>query len=98
MRTIHPEELKLLIDSNEDIQIIDVREPYEYEEINISGLLIPLEEILERSEEISRSKKVIVHCKSGKRSLAAVEALEREKGFDNLITLIGGIEAYTMIL
>ena len=60
MNVITALELKELIDSNSDFQLIDVREPYEYDEVNIEALLIPMAEILDRSDEISTDKKVII--------------------------------------
>ncbi len=74
-------------------QLIDVREPYEYDIVNISGQLIPVGKIVDHLEKISRDKKVILHCRTGKRSANAIREL-REKGFDNLFNLKGGILAY----
>jgi adenylyltransferase/sulfurtransferase len=87
-------ELKQLFDSNADFQLIDVREDYEYEIANLGGELIPLGTILQNVDKISRTKKVIVHCRSGKRSADAIRALEEKFGFDNLYNLKGGILAY----
>lgn len=78
----------------EDIQVIDVREPSEYEEVNINALLIPLGTVTERAAEIERNKKVVVHCKMGGRSAKAIRQLEEQFGFDNLYNLKGGITAY----
>lgn len=79
--------------SGEDIQVIDVREPAEYEQVNIGALLIPLATVAERANEISRTKKVVVHCKLGGRSSKAIRELEEKFGFDNLYNLKGGITA-----
>ena len=94
MKTITAKDLKALIDSKSDFQLIDVREPYEHEEANIGGLLIPMAEILNRSEEIDTNKQVILHCRSGKRSAASIDALAREKGLNDIYNLEGGIIAY----
>lgn len=75
----------------EDLQIIDVREPYEYEIANIGGKLIPLATIAANAAKIDRSKKVIVHCKTGERSTKAIHELEEKFGFANLYNLKGGI-------
>ncbi|MCS6935354.1 MAG: molybdopterin-synthase adenylyltransferase MoeB [Chitinophagales bacterium] len=80
--------------SGEDIQVIDVREPAEYDEVNIGALLIPLATVTERAGEISRDKKVVVHCKMGGRSAKAIRELEDKFGFGNLYNLKGGITAY----
>lgn len=79
--------------SGEDIQVIDVREPAEYEQVNIGALLIPLATVVQRANEISRDKKVVVHCKLGGRSAKAIRELEEKFGFDNLYNLKGGITA-----
>jgi len=81
-------------EQGEDFQLIDVREQVEYDAINISGELIPLSEILLHTDRISRSKKVVVHCKMGSRSANAIRQLEDNFGFDNLYNLAGGIIAY----
>jgi rhodanese-related sulfurtransferase len=94
MKEISAIELKKLIDEKADIQIIDVREEYEYDEMNINGKLIPMAETLERVDEIDRDKQVVVHCRSGKRSASVINALEKQFGFTNLYNLKGGILAY----
>ncbi len=94
LEEITVQELKAWIDSGKDFQLIDVREHHEYEISNLNGKLIPLGKILDKSNEITKDKPVIVHCKLGGRSAKAIEALKREKGFDNLINLKGGIIAY----
>ena len=94
MKEITPQELKDLINSKADFQLIDVREEYEHEEVNINGMLIPMGEILERSAEISKNKQVVIHCRSGKRSANVINALENQHGFSNLYNLKGGILAY----
>jgi adenylyltransferase/sulfurtransferase len=78
----------------EDIQVIDVREPAEYEQANIGALLIPLGTVAARADEITRDKKVVVHCKLGGRSAKAINELEEKFGFTNLYNLKGGITAY----
>jgi molybdopterin/thiamine biosynthesis adenylyltransferase/rhodanese-related sulfurtransferase len=93
MKEISVAELKQWREQGEDIQIIDVREPYEYEQGNIGGLLIPLNTVLERANDIERNKKVVVHCKAGVRSANAIHALEQVHGFENLYNLKGGILA-----
>lgn len=80
--------------SGADIQVIDVREPAEYAEVNIGALLIPLGTVSERSKEIARDKKVVVHCKMGGRSGKAIRELEEKAGYDNLYNLKGGITAW----
>lgn len=75
-----------------DFQLIDVREPHEYEMDNIGGELIPLSEIEENIGSIRRDKTVVVHCQSGIRSQKAIKLLQEKHGFDNLLNLINGLK------
>lgn len=78
----------------EDFQIIDVREPYEYEIVNIGAELIPLGTVLDNVDKIARNKKVVVQCKTGNRSGKVIRELEEKFGFENLYNLKGGILGY----
>lgn len=78
----------------EPFQLIDVREPHEFEAANMGAELIPLATIAEHSGRFSRDRKVVVHCRSGIRSAKAIRELEDKFGFDNLYNLKGGILAY----
>lgn len=82
------------MDNDDDFQLIDVREPSEYDICNLKGELIPLNRIPENVELISKDKDVIIHCRSGVRSANAVSYLEQHFGFDNLYNLEGGILAW----
>src|ERR1700753_132564 len=93
MKEISVQELKEKIDNNEDFQLIDVREDFEYEMSNLGGVLIPLGGILIESEKIAKDKPVVVMCRSGKRSAAAIMQLE-QRGFTDLYNLQGGILAW----
>ena len=95
MKEITVKELAELKEKGEDHQLIDVREPHEYEFANIGGELIPLAQIPESEELISRDKKVIMQCRSGARSAQAVQYLENKLGLDNLYNLKGGILAWS---
>lgn len=94
VKEITVQQLKQWLDNKLDFQLIDVREEYEYEIANLGGELIPLGTILQNTDKISRTKKVVIHCRSGKRSADAIRALEEKFGFDNLYNLKGGILAY----
>lgn len=94
MQEVTASELKKMKDANEDFQLIDVREPHEADICEIGGMLIPMGEIMDHVDEIAKDKKVIVHCRSGKRSTTVIQALESEQGFTNLYNLKGGILAY----
>jgi sulfur-carrier protein adenylyltransferase/sulfurtransferase len=90
--TVH--ELKQKLEAREQVQLIDVREPFEYEIVRIDGArLIPLGELSGRLDEVERSGQTIVHCHTGMRSARAVELL-RQAGFDNVFNLTGGIDAW----
>ncbi len=95
MKTITPTELKKLIDDKADFQLIDVREESEFEEMNMNGHLIPMGEVMDRADEISKTKQVVVHCRSGKRSASVISVLESQLGYTNLYNLEGGIMAYS---
>lgn len=89
------QEFKTLLDRGEDVQVIDVREPHEYDIAHIGGELIPLNTILDNAGKISRDTKVVVHCKAGTRSAKAIRQLQEKYGFDNLYNLQGGILAWS---
>jgi adenylyltransferase/sulfurtransferase len=91
---IAPLELKRRLDAGENVFVLDVREPHEYQICNLGGRLIPLGELPQRMVELDRSREIVVHCKSGARSAKAV-ALLRDAGFNNVTNLAGGILAWT---
>jgi rhodanese-related sulfurtransferase len=94
MKEISVLELKKMIDNAEDFQLIDVREPFEYDIANISGELIPLNTVADNIERIDKRKKVVVMCRSGARSARIIEYLEQNSDFENLYNLAGGINAW----
>ncbi|NOT48076.1 MAG: molybdopterin-synthase adenylyltransferase MoeB [Acidobacteria bacterium] len=89
-------ELKKLFDSGKDFQLIDVREPHEYEIARIPGAkLIPLGEVVNRICEIDKGKTTVMQCKGGVRSAKAIGYL-KDAGFEGrLINLKGGIGAWS---
>lgn len=94
MKEVNVQELKAMMDKGDDFQLIDVREDFEYEMSNLGGTLIPLGGILIEAEQIAKDKPVVVQCRSGKRSAAAIMQLEQQFGFTNLYNLQGGILAW----
>jgi len=94
MKEITVQELKKLMDSGADFQLIDVREPHEYDICNLEGELIPQGEIPYNVDKISKDKQVILHCRSGARSGNMVQWLEKNHGFTNLYNLKGGVLAW----
>ena len=93
MKETTVQELKQKIDNKEDFQLIDVREPFEYEMSNLNGLNIPLAGVVLEASKISRDKPVIMQCRSGARSAAALMQLE-QLGYTNRSNLKGGILAW----
>jgi molybdopterin/thiamine biosynthesis adenylyltransferase/rhodanese-related sulfurtransferase/molybdopterin converting factor small subunit len=89
-------ELKQRLDRGDDIQIIDVREPHEFEIARIPDTkLIPLAQVVNRMTEIDASRETVLHCKGGVRSAKAIEALKHAGFNGKLISLKGGITAWS---
>ncbi len=89
-------ELSQRLKDGEEVQIIDVREPHEYEIARIQGTrLIPLGQVVNRMDEIDATRETVMHCKGGVRSAKAIEALKQAGFAGRLINLRGGITAWT---
>lgn len=91
---ITPEELKRRLDAGEDLFVLDVREPHEYQIANLGGHLIPLNDLPKRVSELDSSREIVAHCKMGGRSAKAVDFL-RQAGFKKVRNLAGGIAAWS---
>jgi adenylyltransferase/sulfurtransferase len=87
-------ELKRRIDAGEDLFILDVREPFEYQIAQIGGKLIPQNDVPQRLSEIPREREIIVQCKSGGRSQRIAELL-KQQGYPKVVNLAGGILAWS---
>jgi adenylyltransferase/sulfurtransferase len=87
-------ELKRRIDAGEEVQLIDVREPYEYQIAQIGGKLIPQNDVPQRLADIDRDREVVVHCKSGGRSQRIAEFL-KQSGYPRVVNVAGGILAWS---
>lgn len=94
MKEISADELRRMEAAGEHLMVLDVREPYEVEEISMGGANLPMSQLLDRLAEIPRDIAVVVHCNSGSRSCAVVDTLSSRYGFTNLINLRGGIQAW----
>lgn len=94
MKEITVQDLKKMQDENEDFQLIDVREAYEFEIANLGGELIPQGQVEQNLAKINTDKKVVVHCRSGARSARIVQLLE-QKGYTEVYNLKGGIMAWS---
>jgi sulfur-carrier protein adenylyltransferase/sulfurtransferase len=91
---ITPRELKARLDRGDDLFILDVREPHEYQICNLGGHLIPLGDLPKRVSELDSSREIIAHCRSGKRSAEAAQFLQKA-GFRKVLNLKGGILAWS---
>jgi adenylyltransferase/sulfurtransferase len=87
-------ELKRRLDAGDDIQLIDVRERYEYQIAQIGGKLIPQNDVPNRLAEIDREREVVVQCRSGSRSQRIAEFL-KQVGYARVSNLAGGILAWS---
>lgn len=94
MKEISVDELKEIMDSGADYQLIDVREPAEYDMGNNGGEHIPLQTVPDKKDKFSKDKPVYVICRSGRRSANAVMFLEQNFSYDNLYNVEGGMLAW----
>ncbi|MEK7257179.1 MAG: rhodanese-like domain-containing protein [Bacteroidota bacterium] len=92
---INVQELKQKLDSGESVALIDVREPYEFEEFNLGGKLIPIGSLMTALPNLEQHKndEVIVYCRTGNRSGMA-QQLMQSMGFTNVRNLTGGVVAW----
>lgn len=89
-------ELNDLTKNDREVQIIDVREPFEVEIASIPNTkLIPLGEVVKRAKEIDSSRTAIIHCKAGGRSAKAIATLQENGYKGKLLNLKGGITAWS---
>jgi adenylyltransferase/sulfurtransferase len=97
---VHPAEVKSCLDRHEDLLVLDCRLPREWNAAHIDGAtLIPLQELDARAAEIApwKDRRIVVHCHHGMRSLNAT-AILRKKGFTNVHSMAGGIDAWSLIV
>ncbi len=86
-------ELKVKMDEKQDFFLLDVREPNEWDIAHIEGAtLLPLSQLPNRFKELEKvkGKEIVVHCKSGVRSMKAINFL-KQQGFEHLVNVSGGI-------
>lgn len=95
MADITVSELKKRLDDEEDLFVIDVREPHEYEEFNIAAENIPLSNLPLSFDQLEnyKDREIVVHCKSGRRSEMAKQ-LMLQAGFKNVRNLLGGMDEW----
>jgi adenylyltransferase/sulfurtransferase len=87
-------EFKQRIDAGENLFLLDVREPYEYQIAQIGGTLIPQNDVPQRLAEIPRDREIVVQCRSGARSQRIAEFL-KQSGYSKVVNLAGGILAWS---
>jgi sulfur-carrier protein adenylyltransferase/sulfurtransferase len=97
-KNISPEKLQQWLIESLDFQLIDVRTAQEYAIDNIGGQLIPLDTLEKNINQIDRTKAVVIHCQSGKRSQNAIDILQNKYSFNNLYNLEGGLNEYRQML
>jgi rhodanese-related sulfurtransferase len=95
MKEVNVTQLKKMMDQDDEFQLIDVREPHEYDICNLGGELIPMGEITSRADHLAKDKQVIIYCRSGARSGQVCEYLEKKLGFNNVYNLKGGVLAWS---
>lgn len=95
MEDIEVQELKERLDNGEKINLIDVREEWEFEEFNLNGKLIPLGQLPSRLDELNdlKGEEIVIHCRSGNRSGQAKRFMEQQ-GFTKVRNLLGGTMAW----
>ncbi len=94
MKEVTAQQLRAMRAAGEKFMLLDVREPYETEMCSMGGFPLPMSQLKDRLGEIPKDIPVVVHCRSGSRSIAVVDALSTRYGFTNLINLKGGIQAW----
>ncbi len=94
MRSVSAIELREMIARGEDVQLIDVREPFEHDHYNIGGKLIPLGQLMEHANELDADKTVVVYCEKGIRSVIAIQRLQQKFPTLRLVNLSGGMYAW----
>ncbi len=89
---ISPRTLYRRLAEGEEVFLLDVREPDEFEFVRLNALNIPLGELAARMRELDPAREIIVYCHHGTRSRYAVDQLRRA-GFTRVVNLTGGIDA-----
>ena len=96
-KSVTPRELKEKLEAGEQPELLDVREPWEFATVRIEGSrLIPLGDMPDRVSELDPRRETVVICHHGARSAYVTQALERS-GFDRVLNLEGGLDAYSQV-
>lgn len=93
---ISPEDLHRRLQAGDDLQLVDVRQPEEYDYCHLPGsLLLPLDELPRRAAEVRAEGPVVVICHHGVRSAQALGYLRHRLGRTNVLNLRGGVDAWS---
>lgn len=83
------------VSNNRDLYfIVDIRERYEYEYVNIQTINIPMSEVCQRLNELPKDKLLVLMCQSGNRASALGNLLAVDYGFNKIYVMEGGIKAW----
>jgi rhodanese-related sulfurtransferase len=94
MQIISALELHHAMQKGQEFEIVDVREPYEYDACNIGSVHIPMGEICNRIADLPKNKNIVIMCRSGKRAEAVANILMTDYSISNVYILDGGILAW----
>lgn len=95
MNYITSKELKEMLDQQNELLMVDVREDYEYEIVHIDGCKhIPLDDVLDNAKELQKAPQLVFYCNTGKKSAAIAHTFIQKYKHPAVYSLIGGIQAY----
>jgi rhodanese-related sulfurtransferase len=94
IQSISPETLQQMLQNNEPLMLVDVREPWEHDQYNIGGKLIPMQTLLANPEQIPTDTTVVLYCQKGIRSSIVIQRLQQKSSCKNLFNLSGGVDAW----
>ena len=94
MNSIDSIALRDKIGREENLVLIDVREPWEHELFNIGGLLIPMNTVFKNLHNIPADKPVVIYCQKGIRSGLVIQRLQQKYHYNNLMNLTGGMDGW----
>jgi len=94
--SISPAELRARLAAGDDVQLVDVREDFEFDFCHLPGSqLIPLGELPRRAAEVRATGPAVLICHHGVRSAQALSYLRQLHGHQNLLNLRGGLDAWS---
>lgn len=94
IRSISAIQLRDQLSKNEELLLVDVRESFEHDAFNIGGLNLPFSRLMDEYSAIPKNASVVLYCEKGFRSHLAIQRLHQKFGYNNLINLAGGMNAW----